>query len=223
MDMVSYIMGLNNSSSGGGTTNLYEEIYKTDTPTNEITLSKSYKNYKFLIFDMNNYIDDLHWGSQILTPYMIDKAREKECFVTLCGAAGVYLNANVLDDTHLLKAEGVCNIYRIVGVKDGSASSGVGIKTKTYVGNGNTTNTIEFDEQPTFILGWSGRGEDYTMSFVPFTWGELYPCGMYRSSGSSQSGLEVDVSYDGNSITLSAPNSMSAFNGNGGTYTIQYI
>lgn len=102
-------------------------------------------------------------------------------------------------------------------------SGGTQIKTKTYTGNGSTSNTITFDEQPSMILGWTGRGEGYTMSLIPFAWGEEYPCGMYSISGTSQPGLEVNASYSGNSITLSAPNAPSAFNGNGGKYTIMYI
>lgn len=110
-----------------------------------------------------------------------------------------------------------------VDAHSGGGSAEKQVKVKTYTGNGNTTNTITFDEQPKMILGWSGRGEGYTMSFVPFTFGEEYPNGMYRTTGSSQSGLEVTASYSGNSITLSAPNSMSAFNGNGGEYNIVYM
>lgn len=128
-----------------------------------------------------------------------------------CKVVGIYYEK---------KAEGTKIYFNNVMYANANSS---GIKTKTYTGNGSTTNTITFDETPAVILGWCGNGEGYTMSFSPFTWLETKPCGLYNASGISSASLQVTASYDGNSITLTAPNAPSAFNGNGGNYTIVYM
>lgn len=93
------------------------------------------------------------------------------------------------------------------------------IKTKEYIGDGSTTLTLEFDEIPSYILGWSGYYSGYQLSLAPFEWGAKKPSG----ATSVPSAFSMIATYDNNKITVKGSDARNTMNFLNVNYSIIYI
>lgn len=94
-----------------------------------------------------------------------------------------------------------------------------GIKTKEYIGDGTTTLTLEFDEIPSYILGWSSYDGSYQLSLAPFKWGAEKPTG----ATSVPSTFSMNATYDNNKITVKGSDARNTMNFLNVNYSIIYI
>ncbi len=79
------------------------------------------------------------------------------------------------------------------------------VKTLTYTGTGEQTNTITFPDTPTVILSIDGMGlENGYVSLSSFRFGAQAVNGCYFNTQNSQNGeIRLRASVDGNTLTLS--------------------
>lgn len=104
-----------------------------------------------------------------------------------------------------------------------------GAKIKKYVGNGENSNVIEFDETPNVILTiiQDNDGERYNMiSFPSLVFGGMahvsYPF-LSPSGDNWQITNPLEITYSGNTMTISGANAPTVLNDNGKNYTVVYI
>lgn len=104
----------------------------------------------------------------------------------------------------------------------------VRVKTLTYMGNGNNTNTIKFPTIPKIILSIDGRGSlSAYMKSAPISWGNTeigvgYVLGTGTSPTVNQYAYNININND--EITISGSTlATRVFNANGFEYTVLYI
>ena len=103
----------------------------------------------------------------------------------------------------------------------------VSIKSFTYVGNDNVVNTISFPKTPrlVFIQGNSTNSTAQSGNILyGISKGTTYESISFGSPGTSLSAARsIDITYDGNDMTLTGGSSARALNSSGVTYTVYYI
>ena len=103
--------------------------------------------------------------------------------------------------------------------------NGVKVKSFTYTGNGETTNTITLPTKPSAILSIYGTGSvSAKMKSLPFMPNESYGLGyVIGTSPLTANVYAFEVSFNDNVITISASQATRAFNTQGEEFTVYYI
>ena len=101
------------------------------------------------------------------------------------------------------------------------------IKSFTYVGQGSTTNTIEFTIKPTYIFSIFALNTNLnTFSYLlPFYYGQKYAVNMegQRNINTAAGLRNVELSFNDKFITLVGESIQRAMNRANTTYTVYYI
>lgn len=100
------------------------------------------------------------------------------------------------------------------------------IKSFTYTGTGEATNTINFPETPKFICGIFGQPDSTRIdSMNPCIWGapRTSVISLYTNVNVNVPERSMLTTYSGNSITLQGENGYYALNVTNVDYTVYYI
>ena len=102
--------------------------------------------------------------------------------------------------------------------------SAVGIKSFTYVGDGQNVKTIVFPTKPKFILSISGIGlATYIVNILPFNYGSHSAVSIVSDSGIAPVTRQITVTYNDKEIKLSSQNSGNMCNVSNKEYTVYYL